>query len=481
MADGLKNSVARGVTWSMAERVGSALLQLAVSLLLLRLLVDTDFGVMAILTAFSAVALIIVDSGFSQMLIRKADPRPEDYKSVFIFNLAASLLLYVLLVATSPLIARFYDDPVLMQLAPFYFLQLPVNALCVIQTTIFVRELRFGLLSKVTFAATLVSGFVAISMALAGCGVWSIAAQHLTLMAVRASLLWWFSKWRPNGAFDRKALREMAPYSFSLLGTELISTFYNKIPQFFLGKVYSVGALGYFDQARKFKDQCVTSVVQAVQNVTYPALSKIADEEQKFAESYRQVILIVCFVMFPAMLGLIAVAEDMLAVLVDERWMPIVPYLRIFCLTGLFYPVAQIAYNILKVKSDGRIIVRLEIVKKIVMTVVFAVTIPTSIRAVAWGLAGISFFEMAVNFYATRRYTTLTAWRVVQTLLPVAAIAAVMFGLVLLVGGLVDMPLLRLLVMLGVGVGSYLLLSALFRLEAFREVAGILKKQIARK
>ncbi|MEG0789342.1 MAG: lipopolysaccharide biosynthesis protein [Alistipes sp.] len=477
----LKALVARGVAWSMAEKAGSTLLQLAVSILTLRLLMPEDFGVVAILTAFSAVALIVVDSGFSQTLIRKIEPQPNDYKSVFLFNITVSVLLYLLLVGLSPVAAWYYGKPIITSIAPVFFLQIPVNALCVIQNTIFTRQFRFSLMSKVVFISSLISGAVAICMALAGCGVWSIVAQQLTAMIVRAGLMWWFSTWRPTAHYDSRALKEMAPYSLNLMATDLISTLYNKIPQLFLGKVYSIDALGYFDQARKFKDQSVTSVVMSVQNVTFPALSKIAGDEKKFAESYRQVILVVAYVMFPAMIGLIAVSEDLFAVLVGEKWMPTVPYLRVICLTGLFYPIAMIAYNVLKVKSDGKIIVRLEIVKKIVMTVIFVVTIPHSVMAVVWGLVAMSLFELLLNFFAATRFSTLSVSRVLRTLLPIVLVTAAMYGVVWGVGVLLpDNPPLRLVVQLLSGVASYALFSALFRLAAFREVLAMVRKQMKR-
>lgn len=478
----LKEKVARGVAWSIAEKVGTTLLQMGVRIVLLRLLMPADFSVVAILMALSSFAQVIVDSGFSQTLIRRQDPAPADYKSVFVFNIALSLALYALLVALAPWIAGYYKMPSLARLAPVFFLVLPANALCVIQNTLFTRQFRFALLSKVTFAAQLTSGLAAVVLALAGCGVWSIVLQQVLMMAVRAVLLWWLSAWRPRAAWSGAALRQMAPYSFSLMSADLITALYNKIPQLFIGRIYPTEVLGYFDQAQKLKDLPVTSTMTAVQSVTFPALSKIGGDAAKFAESYRQVAMVVAYAVFPMMAGLSAVAGDLFAVLLGEKWMPTVPYLEVLCLAGLFYPITTIAYNVLKVKSDGRIIVRLEVVKKLLMTAIFAVTIPRSVMAVVWGLVAISCCEMTVNLVASLRYTTLTARRLVCTLLPVAAVSAAMYAAVRIAGQLmVGDALLRLAVELATGVVTYVLLSALFRLEAFGEVVAILKKQIARR
>lgn len=478
----LKDKVARGVAWSLAEKVGTTLLQLGVSLVLLRLLGPGRYNELAMLTAFSVIALVIVDSGFSQILIRKAEPRAEDYKSVFVFNLVVALALYGVIVAVSPWVARFYGQEEFGAVAPVFFLLLPLTALCSVQNTIFTRQFRFALLSKVTFAASLVSGFAAVGLALAGCGLWSIVAQRLLLVVVRAAMLWWLSDWRPTGRFSGSALREMAPNSFRLMATDLISALYTKIPQFFIGRIYAgTNMLAYFDQAQKLKDSPVSSTVLAVQGVTYPALSKIGDDAPKFSESYRQIVMVVAYAMFPMMLGMSAVAGDLFALL-GEEWMPTAPYFEAICLVGLFYPLSVVSLNVLKVRSDGRIILRIEIVKKVLMTIVFALTIPRSVMAVVWGLVAISFCEMAINLVASLRFTTLGVGRFVRTLLPVTAVSGAMYLLVRLAGAFVKGgPLLRLMAGISVGVAVYVLLSALFRLEAFREVSALLKKQIARR
>ncbi|WP_304581691.1 lipopolysaccharide biosynthesis protein [uncultured Alistipes sp.] len=483
MAGELKEKVTRGVAWSIGEKVGTMLLQMGVSIVVLRLLVPDDFGVVAILTAFAAFALVVVDSGFSQTLIRKAEPSPSDYKSVFLFNVSVSAALYVLLTALAPVVARYYDMPVIARVAPVFFLMIPVNALCVIQNTVFIRRFRFALLSKIAFVSSLVSGLAAVLLAWAGCGVWSLVAQRVLQMVVKAVLLWRTSDWRPasSGAWSPAAIREMAPYSFSLLATDLISSVYTKIPQLFIGKLYSSRMLGYFDQALKLKDLPVTSAMTAVQGVTFPALSKIGTDERKFAESYRQVVMVVAYVMFPAMLGLSAVAHDLFAVLIGAKWMPTVPYFETICLAGLFYPVAMVAYNIMKVRCSGPTIVRLEILKKAVMTVILVLTIPRSVQAVVWGLVVFAACEMIVNVWASLRVTSLSVWRFVRTLLPVALVSGAMYFVVLGVAQLMpDHALLRLVCMIAAGAVSYLLFSFIFRLEAFTEVSSIVRKQLFR-
>lgn len=481
MGGELRQRVASGVAWSLGEKIASMLLQAGVSVVVLRMLTPDDMGIMAIPAVFVTLALVVVDSGFSQALIRKPAPSEEDYGAVFRFNVVVSLALYAVLTAAAPWAARFYGMPVLARIAPVLFLLLPLNALCVIQNTLFTRRFRFASLSKIVFASTFAGGAVAVGMACGGCGIWSLVGQRLTAMGVKALLLWRAGGWRPRASGGWRPLRAMAPFSLRLLATDLIAAVYNNVAQLFVGKLYPVDQLGFFNQAQKLKDLPVNSTMQAVQSVTFPALSSIAGERDKFAESYRQVVMIVAFVMFPVTAGLIAVAPDMCAALLGEKWMPMVPYFRTVALSGFFAPIASVCNNVLKVRSDGGVIVRLEVLKKAVMTFVLAATIPCGVPALTWGLAAMTLFEMAVNFAATTRYADLTCGRFLRTLLPVVLTTAAMTAAVCAVRLCLPLaPLPSLLLQAAAGALCYVGLSRLFRLEAWRTTLEIVKKLVGR-
>lgn len=459
------------------------LLQVVVSIVVARLLAPEDFGVMAILTFFTAVALVVVDSGFSQTLLRKKEPTASDYKTVFVFNLAASALLYGLFIATVPLVASYYNLPIINQIAPVLFLLLPLHALSIIQNTKLAREFRFGLLSRINFAASLMAGIAAVAVALAGGGAWALVAQRLATMGVKALLLWLCGAWRGEGSFDSSAWRKMAPFSLRIMSTDIVAAIYNNVAQLFIGKIYSTDALGYFNQAQKIKDLPVQSAVQSVQTVTYPALAKIKDDDEKFAESYRKVLLITSFVMIPAMVGMAAVADDLFALLLGEKWMPTVPYFKVIVLCGIFYLPAMIGYNVLKVHSNGSIILRLELLKRGVATLILAATIPHSIMAIAYGLVAISAVEALLNIGFSLRYTSLTVWRIVRTLTPVATLSVAMYFGVTMLGTLLHSTgiAIRLAVEILAGATLYLAAAALLRLEALSDMVAILRRMIGRR
>ena len=477
MAEKLEHKVATGVAWSFSEKLLSMVIQMAVSIIVARQLMPEDFGVMAILTFFTSVALAIVDSGFSQTLIRKASPTDEEYRSVLSFNVVVSVLLYALFVALAPAIARFYDHEVIARIAPVLFLVLPINSLCVVQTVMFTREFRFALLSKIVFSASLISGVVAVVMALLGCGIWSLVAQRLLMMGIKAVAFWWIRRWRTSAKGGIKYLRDMAPFSLRLLATDLITAIYNNIAQLFIGKMYSTSQLGFYSQAQKLKDLPVTSAVQAVQGVTYPALSKLGEDKTMFSDGFLRIMRLLSLVIFPLMLGFVAIAPEMFMLLLGEKWMATVPYFEILALSGLFYPLSAVAYNILKVKSDGRVILHLEIVKRIVMTLILAMTIPQGIESVAWGMTAMAAVDFVVNLAAAMRYINIGVGAVVRSLLPQFLLAVAMFGALYAADAYLSelSYSLHLIADIAIGVLFYTLGAVLFRLSAFKDAWALLR------
>lgn len=478
----LEHKVAKGVAWSFSEKLLSMGVQMIVSIVVARQLAPSDFGVMAIMTFFTSVALAIVDSGFSQTLIRKANPTEEEYHSVLIFNIVVSLALYAILTAAAYPISSLYDSPAIWTIAPVLFLVLPINSLCVVQTVMYTREFRFALLSKIVFFASVISGVVAIVMAVLGCGIWSLVAQRLLMMGIKAAAFWHIRRWRTSARFNFAAIKAMAPFSLRLLATDLIASIYNNVAQLFIGKMHTTSTLGFYSQAQKLKDLPVTSTAQAVQGVTYPALSKIADDDTKFRYGYLRIMRLLSFAMFPIMLGLVAIAPDMFRLLLGEKWMPTVPYFEILALSGLFYPLAIVSYNVLKVKSDGKIIVQLEIVKRVIMTAVLCYTIPQSVEAIAWGMMAMAAVEFALNTGVALRYIERGTALLLKTIGPSFGVAVVMFVILHLQCQLLtDMHMtMRLGVMIVTGGAIYLTLSWALGLRALRESMRVLRNMQAK-
>ena len=474
----MSKRVASGVAWNIAEKIGSTLLQAIVSIIVANRIMPDDMGIIAVLTVFVTLSQVVIDSGFSQTLIRKANATAEDFKAVFRFNLIASVALYAILTATTPWVASYYGWELIRKVAPVLYLLLPLNALCVIQNTIMVKEFRFAQLSTIIFFSSLISGILAIVMALTGFGIWSLVGQRVSMMATKAILLWWKSPWRWRSDIRTGSLKEMTPYSLRLIATDMITAIYNNIAQLFIGKIYSADMLGYYNQAQKLKDMPVNATMQSIQSVTFPALAKISDNPTKFDEGYRRVLMLTAFIMLPVMTGLIATADDIYMLLLKPQWHPAIPYFRIMCLIGIFYPISAIAYNVLKVRSNGAIILRLEIIKKVIMTIILATTIPISVMAIAWGMVAAAACEMVLNIGATLRYAGLKLKSLARTLLPINALTAVMYLATELVGYQIENLAvgLRLAIKIGVGIISYATIAFITKMEAFDEALAIAKQ-----
>ena len=484
MADkGLETKVASGIAWSFLEKILTMVIQMVVSIIVARELMPEDFGVMAIMTFFTSVALAIVDSGFSQALIRKESPSDSDYRTVLYFNLAMSVVLYGVLVAVAYPVAMLYDAPVIWTIAPVLFLVLPINALCVVQTVMFTREFRFALLSKVVFVASLVSGVVAVVMAVMGWGIWALVAQRLLMMGIKALAFWSIRRWRSDAPLSLASLRAMAPFSLRLLATDLIASVYNNVAQLFIGKIHNTSMLGYYSQAQKLKDLPVISTVQAVQGVTFPALSQIKDDDTKFSAGYLRISEMLAFVVFPLMLGMVAVAEDMFLLLLGDKWMPTVPYFEILALSGLFYPLGVVSYNVLKSRSDGAVIVRLEIVKRIIQTLILAVTIPMGVTAVAWGVTAMAAVEWLLNTATAMRYLSCDFGALLRRMMPSMALAIAMYVVVILIVPHFAMlhTALRLTLSVVVAAAFYLCGALLFRFHALHEALSLAQGLLRRR
>lgn len=474
----LKHKVVKGVAWSTVEKVCSALLQMAVSLVLLNLLTPEDYGIMAIVAAFPAILMPLVDSGFSQALIRKQNPDDTDYSSVFYLNIAIAVALYAVLTALTPLISDYFNVPEFRSIAPVLYLLIPINSFSNIQNALFSRRIEFKQLSLYTLIANILSSGVAIVMALYGMGVWALVGQRLMVVVAKTALLWKGSTWRPKRVFSFDRIKAMFRYGSRILLSDLISNIYYQISSLFIGKMYSKADLGYYDRGNKIKELPVTSTIMAVLNVTFPAFARLQNDKPKLNDSARKVFLIWVFVMFPLMCGMIAVAEDMFRVLLPDIWLPAVPYLRILSVAGLLSPLSVISYNLVKVGSDGKMIFRIELLKKLIATVILAVTIPISITAIAWGQVAIFVSDMVVNTVTAKRY--VPEWRLwlrIKDSLPYALSTGIMILAIWLTGVLLSAVPLWIVFILKilVGVGVYAAVAQLMNLSAWNEVKEILK------
>ncbi len=424
----LRSKVIRGFGWTVAEKIGSALFQIVVSIVVINRIVPDDKMVVAIVAAIIAVLNTFVDSGFSQTLIRRLDATERDFSSVFFFNMTIAVLLYAALTVLAGPIARLYDVPMLQTIAPVMFLLIPLNALCIIQQTILFRNFNFRRTSSVNLGANISGGVVAVGLAVAGMGVWALVGQRLTTLVVKAAVLWFSTGWRPRlREFSTRSIAGMYRFSSKLFATDLINNTFNNLPTLFMGKLFQ-SDLGFYNQAQQLKDTPVVAITNTVNSVGLPALSNLADS--KYTDGLRKLTQMLSFVVFPVIVGLVATADDIFTLLIKPVWHPAVPLFRILCLMGLFSPLAVLFNNSMKARSNGTVIVRVEVIKKIFVTAILAVTIPLGAEVIAWGQVGVALFDVCINFGANRRYSGYRWSALLCDVLPVVALCGVMYAAV---------------------------------------------------
>lgn len=286
----LKQKTIGALLWNLLDRMGQQVLLFIVGILVANILSVKDYALVGMLAIFSAIANIIQDSGFSAALIQKKETTAEEFSSVFWFNLGMSILLYGVLMGCSPLIARFFNQPRLVELSAVIFLALPINALTIIQSTILNKQIRFKPLTQINLYSMTVSGIASLAMALTGCGVWTLALQPVILAAARATLLWSRENWRPQRTFRFAVIRSLFGFASSLLLASLINTCFLNIYSVIIGKLFPQKQLGYYTQGNKMCDMGVSLIYGSIQNATFPIFSTIQNERERLIRAYRKTI-----------------------------------------------------------------------------------------------------------------------------------------------------------------------------------------------
>lgn len=475
MAGSLKQEAVRGVVWSAVERFSVQGVQFAVMIIMARVLSPSDYGLIGMLTVFIAVAQSLVDSGFSQALIRKRDRTTVDESTVFYFNIVVGVLLYGVFYLISPLVARFYESPELEPLMRVVCLSVVFNSLAVVQRARLTLNIDFKTQAKASLTAAMASGVVGIWMAHTGWGVWSIATQQLTNLGVSTLLLWGFAKWRPIRAYSWKSFGELFSFGSKLMVSGLLDTLYRNIYLIVIGKAFSAKDLGYYTRAHQFSDFPSASLTNILQRVTYPVLCKIQDDDVRLAGAYRRFLRVSAFLIFPLLVGLSAVAEPLILLLLKEQWLYAATLLQILCFSMMWYPIHSINLNLLQVKGRSDLFLKLEVMKKIIGIAILCATLPFGLVAMCVGQIVSSIFCLAINTHYTGRLIHVGFGRQMRDLAPVLALSLTMWAVVTGVQTLVGTAVLKLTVGVVTGIVFYAGVSRLFRFTELKEMTDILK------
>lgn len=436
MQDTLKNKTIHGVGWSFIDNISGSGISFLVGLVLARLLSPEEYGIMAMLAVFLAVSNSIVDSGFSSALIRKSDVVELDYNTTFYFNLAVSCLLYCVLYVSAPLISDFFSEPLLVPITRVFGLILIVNAFSIIQRTILVKAVDFKTQTKISLISSVTSGVIGISMALCNCGVWSLVGQQLSRQVLNSLFLWIYGKWKPLWEFSYQSFKELFGFGSKLLLSGLIDTFYKNIYYLVIGRFYNAAQLGQYTRAEQFTTIFSSNLTSVIQRVSYPVLSSIQEDSERLCDAYRRIVKVTMLITFACMLGLAAVAEPLIQILIGGKWLVAVPFLQILCFAEMLYPLHAINLNILQVKGRSDLFLKLEILKKALGIIPVVLGIFVGINYMLWGAVVLSFICYFLNSYYSGKLIDYSAKEQIKDIFPCFTIsllvALLMWGITFL-------------------------------------------------
>ena len=455
MAESLRKKTLYGMSWSFAENLSQQGIQFVIGVLIARVLSPSDYGMVGMLAIFTAISQTLINSGFSTAIVRKTDRTQTDLSTAFWFNIGVGIVLYFILFFSGPLIARFYNVPLLADLIKVTAITLIFNSLCIVQQALFTIKMDFKTQAKISVTASLVTGITGVAMAYNGFGVWSIVWPGVAGGAVRCVMLWVSSKWRPDKVFSKRSFRELFSFGSKLLVSGLIDTLYNNIYPIIIGKKFSATDLGYYSRADGYSQLPATTITGVLQRVTFPMLCEIQDDMARLENVYRRLLRLSAFVVFPAMTGLAAIAEPLIRFMITDKWLMCVPYLQILCFSLMWYPIHAINLNLLQVKGRSDLFLKLEIIKKIIGILTIIIAVPFGIMWMCVGKVISSILCLIINTYYTGKLIRVGFIKQMGDLLPIMLLSLFNGAVVLGISCLINNTALQVIIGLITGVVIY--------------------------
>ena len=414
----LKDKTVKGTFWSAADTFLAQGVTFVVGIVLARLLSPEEYGLIGIVTIFTTVMLGVVDSGFSNALIRKNDATDDDYNTLFIFNLVVSVAMFGLLFVGAPWIAKFFERPQLVELVRVMGLILILQALSIVQNTILTKKIDFKTKTKASVISAVASGVIGIGMAFAGFGVWSLVAQQLSRQLIYTILLWILNKWCPKLKINTESLKYMWGFGWKLLVSGLLDNIWKEIYQLIVGKFYSPATLGQYTRSKQYASIFSTNITSVIQRVTYPVLAEIQDEKTRMVGGYRRIIKVTMFITAVLMIWMGAMSEPLIYCLIGPQWHQAATFLPLICISMSLYPLHAINLNMLQVQGRTDIFLYLEIVKKVLAIGPMCLGIFVSIY---WMLVGSILFGVIaffLNSYYSGKSLGYSSWMQLKDITP---------------------------------------------------------------
>ncbi len=458
MENSLQDRSITAFIWVIIDKLGSSVINFTVNIVLARLLVPEDFGLVAMVMIFFELSSVFIQSGFAFALIREKEISEIDKSTTFVFNFVAAIFFYLLLFFSAPAIAQFFEQPILVWIIRVMGLNLIVESFAIIQHAVLTQQIDFKTQTKVRFIAVVSSGIVAIGLALSGFGVWSLVGKIGVVTLVSTICLWIVSPWKLSIQFSWTSFRKLFGFGGKLLIEALIDKFFRQIVQVIIGKFFSVSILGFYHQANSFCNLAANNFQQAIQKVTYPVLAKLQDNKVKLKAAYRQILLMSTFIIVPVMLFMGIMAEPLIDLLIGEKWLPAVPFLQLLCMAGVTYHFNAINLDLLLVLGKVNLCVQLEIIKKFIFGIAILIGMQYGIYGLLIGQVIANYLAIFINTYYADKFLHYPLWEQLKDIAPgllIACATGIMVYFTLQIGHLNDFTRL----VIGTGLGSFIYLG----------------------
>lgn len=473
----LKNKVSKGFLWSSIERFSIQGIQFIVGIVIARILSPHDYGMVGMVVVFLAISQVFIDSGFSTALIQKKDRNETDYSTVFYFNIILGILFYLLLFVTAPLIARFYNQPELVNITRVLGINVFLISLAVVQRAKLTVVVDFKTQAKAGFIAVSLSGITGIILAYRGYGVWALVIQTLLNNLLNTAFLWLYSRWVPLFVFSIRSFRHLFAFGSKLLGAGILDTVYKNIYPLIIGKLFSSAELGYYTRADQFCQMPSSNLTGIIQRVTFPVLCDLQEDEVRLKEVYRKFIQMSALLIFPLMSGLAALSFPAIRLVLTDKWLPSAPLLQLLCLAGMLYPIHALNLNLLNVKGRSDLFLRLEIVKKLILTAAILLTFQAGVQMMIIGQVVTSYIILFINTYYTKK---LIGYGIKDQIKDLSTIFLLSAGAALLAWSITFLSIadiFKLIFGSFAGIGFYLGIACYFNIGHIKEIGQFIIKK----
>ena len=476
-----RDTVVKNLIWRLGERLGAKMVQFIVQIILAKMLAPKLMGTIGLILVFIEILQIFIESGLGNALIQKKDADDLDFSSVFYFNCVICALMYLLMFFAAPFISGFYDKPELTPVIRVMSLVLIVSGMKNVQQAYVSRNMLFKRFFFATLIGTIIASAVGIAMAYSGMGLWALVAQNLVNVTVDTLILWITVKWRPKKCFSFQRLKYLYSYGWKLFASSLMEVIYLKLRNLIIGKRYSDESLAFYTYAEYFP-QFITSILNSsIDSVLLPSMSKVQDSRENVKNMTRRAIKIGTFLMMPFMVGIMVCAEPIVKIVLTPDWLPIIPYLRILCISYAFMPIHTANLNAIKAIGRSDTYLKLEIIKKFVDFTAIITTMFISVKAMVYGMLVASIISQVINAWPNKKLLDYSYLEQVKDMMP-QIIASVVMGIVVYLVNFTDIDnILRLFIQVPLGVVVYIICSKVMHIDSFEYLLDTLKSLLNRK